>query len=556
MNLLDEAWLPVRLHGGGREWVAPHQLSDPRLAGFDADRADFNGALAQFAIGLLQTCSPVDSASAWRRTFEQPPDADTLRAWFAPHAAAFVFDGDGARFMQDFELRAGDAEPSDIGALLIEAPGENTVKNNGDHFVKRGRIQRLCPHCAALSLFTLQLNAPAGGAGHRTGLRGGGPLTTLLVADGAGGDRRSLWHTLWLNVQPRSVFADDEDDGDAVGSQARHLIFPWWAPIGAIQPDDGETAPAQTHPLHVFWAMPRRMRLDFDAVVPGRCSLCGRDSPTLLAQYVTRNQGLNYKGPWRHPLSPYYQAKEGLLPLHPQPGGLGYRHWLGWVLGQRSDKRVVERAAVIEQFFKLGLAHKMGLSLRLWAFGFDMDNMKARCWYDATMPLYALEDCGLEVQTELRDEVGSWLAAAELAAACVRGAVKDAWFGAEGRGDLSFIDAAFWSRTEPAFYRLLSERIAAAREGRVGDRLASATTWQTEIRAAALRLFDRELVGSAAIERQNPARVAQAHQKLRASLDGPKLRAALGLPAKSKPESKPEPKSTKASARPAAAPKT
>ena len=31
-----------------------------------------------------------------------------------------------------------------------------------------------------------------------------------------------------------------------------------------------------------------------------------------------------------------------MLPLHPQPGGLGYRHWLGWVLGLRSDKRVVE----------------------------------------------------------------------------------------------------------------------------------------------------------------------------------------------------------------------
>lgn len=535
MNLLEEAWMPVRLHDGSREWRSPRQLSDARLAAFDADRADFNGALAQFAIGLLQTSSPVDNVIGWRELLKSPPDETTLQAWFEPHAAAFEFDGEGARFMQDFDLRANDGAPVGIGGLLIEAPGENAIKNNSDHFIKRGQVTRLCPHCVALALFTLQVNAPAGGAGHRTGLRGGGPLTTLLVADSAPNAPRSLWHSLWLNVQERHCF---EAVGGDPGKVDPHFIFPWAASIQSIQKDGGQTAPIQVHPTHVFWAMPRRIRLDLDAVSAGYCDLCGRESDRLVRQYVTRNCGLNYKGPWQHPLSPYYESKEGMLPLHPQPGGFGYRHWLGWVLGMQNDKRKVERAAVIQHFLSADAERRTGIGLRLWAFGFDMDNMKARCWYEATVPLYALADCSPELQKTLREDVGAWLAGAELAASCLRGAVKDAWFGGDARGDFSFIDASFWGHTEAGFYTLLKERIQAAREGSAIDRVALGERWLATLRRVAERLFDADLVGAGPIERQNPARIAKAHEQLIGSLRGSKLRSVLALPVAAKPAKK------------------
>lgn len=535
MNLLEEPWMPVRLHGGGREWVSPRQLSDPRLAAFDADRADFNGALAQFAIGLLQTTAAVDSVFAWRQLLQRPPDAATLQAWFAPQAAAFELTGDGARFMQDLDLRPTDGEAVGIGSLLIETPGENTVKNNSDHFIKRGHVTAVCPHCAALALFTLQINAPAGGAGHRTGLRGGGPLTTLLVADSGPNAPRSLWHSLWLNVQEHHSF---EAIGGDAGKHQPHFTFPWLASLQALQKDGGEVAPIQLHPAHVFWGMPRRIRLDFDAVDAGRCDLCDRTSDRLVRQYITRNRGLNYKGPWRHPLSPYYESKEGMLPLHPQPGGLGYRHWLGWVLGMQNDKRKVERAGVIEHFFDAGTQRRAGIGLRLWAFGFDMDNMKARCWYEGTLPLYALTDCPPEAQKRLREDVGAWLAGAELAASYLRGAVKDAWFGGEARGDFSFVDASFWAASEAAFYALLKERIQAAREGKVVDGVAIGERWLSTLRRVVEHLFDADLVGAGPIERQNPARIAMAHNKLMASLRGAKLRTELALPVEVKPARK------------------
>lgn len=530
MNLLEEQWMPVRLHDGMRKWISPIQLADPGIASFDGDRADFNGALAQFAIGLLQTASPVDSRIEWARLLKAPPSSETLQQWFQPHAAAFEFEGEGPRFMQDFDLRAAGGEAVGIGSLLIEAPGENSIKNNSDHFIKRGQIDGMCSHCAALALFTLQTNAPAGGAGNRTGLRGGGPLTTLLIADDGAGTPRSLWQTLWLNVLERHHHLKHMREGKS----AAHLTFPWLASIEAIQAPGSETAPVQVHPSHVFWGMPRRIRLDLEGTSAGTCDICGRPSDKLIHRYVARPQGLNYKGAWSHPLSPYYESKEGMLPVHPQPGGLGYRHWLGWVLGMQNDKRKVERAAVVGQFLEQDTERRSGVGLRLWAFGFDMDNMKARCWYEGTLPLYGLADCGAGQLKRLREDVSAWLAGAELAASYLRGAVKDAWFSVDARGDFSHVDASFWSRTEGGFYELLRTAIRAAQAGDEVDSVAVGERWLASLTQVAHSLFDSEFVGASPIERQNPARIAQAHRQLLGNLHGPKLRNVLGLPVAAK----------------------
>jgi len=522
MNLLHDPWMPVRLRNGTREWISPERLSDRDVVAFDADRPDFNGALAQFAIGLLQTATPANSASEWRQWFKVPPPVATLREWFVPIEEAFVFDGDGPRFMQDRNLQAG--EFSDIGGLLIESPGENTIKNNGDHFVKRGHVEALCPQCAAMALLTLQINAPSGGAGHRTGLRGGGPLTTLLGVEA--GPSNSLWHGLWLNVRERDSFLALCGDRMRTTPYAR---FPWLAEITAIQKLDGETTPAQVHPDHVFWAMPRRIRLDFEHVSAGACDACARWSEHRLQRYATRNYGLNYKGAWEHPLSPYYETKEGWLPLHPQPGGLGYRQWLGWVAGAGVDaKRSRKRARVVQHALD-DRGRQLGANLSLWAFGYDMDNMKARCWYESRIPLYGLAACATDVQREVETEVGQHLAAAELVAFFLRSAVKDAWFGSDARGDFSHIDASFWGSTEPAFYRQLEKRITAARDGRDFDRGAAAEQWLATLQQVVMRLFDEVFVGAGAIERQHPRRAAEARRKLMAGLRGNKLRESLGL---------------------------
>src|SRR5690606_30625381 len=113
-------------------------------------------------------------------------------------AHCFEFDQGENRFMQDMDFVNGDpdGEDCDLAALLLEAPGGNTIRNNADLFVKRRPGMSLSLPLAAQALLTLQTNAPSGGQGHRTSLRGGGPVTMLLWPDQLGGQPLPLWRKL------------------------------------------------------------------------------------------------------------------------------------------------------------------------------------------------------------------------------------------------------------------------------------------------------------------------------------------------------------------------
>jgi CRISPR system Cascade subunit CasA len=68
----------------------------------DAPRPDFNGALIQFLIGLIQTTYSPSSDREWRKKFRDPPSPDELTTVFNRYNHAFNLDGDSPRFMQDF----------------------------------------------------------------------------------------------------------------------------------------------------------------------------------------------------------------------------------------------------------------------------------------------------------------------------------------------------------------------------------------------------------------------------------------------------------------------
>ncbi|KAA3651088.1 MAG: type I-E CRISPR-associated protein Cse1/CasA [Rhodocyclaceae bacterium] len=531
MNLIEDPWMPVRRTDGTREWITPERLSDPDIVAFDADRADFNGALMQFSIGLLQTTTPIESPTAWRSLLSAPPDAQSLRAWFAPVSDAFELYGDGPRFMQDLTILADSPEIYPVSALLIDSPADNTVKLNKDHFVKRGQMDELCPVCAATALFTLQTNAPGGGPGYRTSVRGGGPLTTILVSNSP----KQLWHNLWLNILHRPLHLGHNG---RTTNLDRHHRFPWTADFRVLQRDkQWEINPEQTHPDHVFWATPRRIRLDLENIAEGLCDLCGRESDTLIRKIAAKNYGLNYKGAWDHPQSPYYEDKGTWRALHPQSDGMGYRHWLAWVLGADEGKNKQRPARVVSHALE-ERRRQLGGALRLWAFGYDMDNMKARCWYESSLPLYGLGECASkQALSTVSSSVATWLAGAQQAAFCLRSAVKDAWFGGDARGDFSAVDAEFWHRTEAAFYVQLRQCIEAVRQDETSDpdTLESRQAWHRTLVVAALTLFDHTFVGTGPIERQKPRRIAEAHRQLVNSLHGKKMREALRLPAPEKP---------------------
>lgn len=522
MNLLHDPWMPVRDAQGRREWITPDRLSEPQWRAFDADRPDFNGALAQFAIGLLQTTTPVADSIGWRALFRAPPEAGTLREWFAPVADAFNLDGDGPRFMQDLGLATNEGKSSAIAELLIEAPGEATLAGNRDFFAKRDSVTVMCSACAAAAALTLQINAPEGGRGHFTGMRGGGPLTTLVWRNGDA----TLWENLWLNIADRSARLRPTEDEP---SGSRQLTFPWLGPIETLQPPGGSMTTAQVNSMHAYWSMPRRIRLDFVALEhESRCDVCDRTANLAVTHFRSRPNGLNYpSASWIHPLSPYRSKDGAWLPTRPNPSTRGYRQWLAWTLTTGPN---VDRSASVVSLAMTGRSRQLRTGLNLWTFGFEMRKDKAVSWHEANLPLFALPDCSDEEHRHVKAEVGRWLDAATLASIYLRGAVKDSWFSADARGDFSHVDASFWAATEAPFYRQLQALIDSAQSCTEYAALPARETWHHALVHAALNLFDHAFVGAGAVERQNPRRVALAHRQLSNSLHGPKLKQALGLP--------------------------
>ncbi len=528
-NLILDNWLSVRRASGAREMIAPWQITDQHdtdpIVALAAPRADFNGALMQFLIGLLQTAAPPLAADNddWLAWLEQAPGPEILREKFGHIQHAFNLKGDTPRFMQDFDELDGNTKP--IRALLIEAPGAQAQRNNTDHFIKRGGVEALCPICVASALFTLQTNSPAGGAGQRTSLRGGGPLTTLAIVDSQDsiGLPETLWRNVWLNVLRQRDFESLTDGSD---KQADADTFPWLASTRTSNPKQGgrDTYPVDVNPLQMCWAMPRRIRLDWEHTCAGTCDICGAQSDQLVTQYMTQNYGVNYNGPWKHPLSPHSLDKKDNTPIprHPQPGGMSYRHWLRFV----ADEELSEAAKVITAFNKRNPNEK--LQLRLWAFGYDMDKMKARCWYETTYPLYQLNE---GIRVVFIERAQALVSAAVEVSSFVRSTIKDAWFKRPGdaKGDTSFLIEAFFQHTEIAFFGRLN---------RLRDELASGSdgivvlnAWHGELKHAALKLFDY-WAARGDVSVVNPRRIAMAHKKLNNLLNSKKLKKLLLLPDK------------------------
>jgi len=504
MNLIKDAWIPIRRRNGTIDCIAPCQITEETIVELAANRPDFNGALIQFLIGLLQTTCAPENPRQWRQWLQQPPEAKELQAKFEPIADAFNLNGDGPRFMQDLTLKTEDESP--VYELLIDMPTEDTKT---DHFIKRGEIKQLCLTCAATALFTLQTNSPFGGRGYRTGLRGGGPMTTLVLAD-------TLWKTCWLNILEQQTFlslANSNKDKDSDR-------FPW---LASTRTSEGGTmtTPEDVHPDQIFWSMPRRIRLlieEKEAV----CDLCGMADEYIVCRFITKNLGVNYKGTWKHPLSPYFIDKDGTSSaIHPQPGGIGYRHWLGLVQLSQDDRGKRQPAHVIEHFIR-----ERRNDLRLWAFGYDMDGMKARCWYEGTMPLISASDT---VCKDYEYHISAMVSSAQQVCRETRSQIKKALFKRPGdvKGDFSFINSRFWQETKPDFFTCLYK----LRDGleNNSDVVPILEKWYKRLKKVAETIFD-DTSQTGAFDAADPKRIAIAWRDLQKGIY--KVREQLGLPAK------------------------
>ena len=269
-----------------------------------------------------------------------------------------------------------------------------------------------------------------------------------LVQPLNGGTCGGLWRLVWSNVP----------EGRPIPAERAVDALPWLRTTRTS--DNGEiVTPDKTHVAEAFFGMPRRLRL-----------VCREESVTGVVQ---RPYGTRYAH-WSHPLSPYYRRKpdEEPLPVHPSPGRVSYRNWLGLAFGQGNEQRTP--AASVRRFHSLTNAP----AAEVLAGGWAMSNMKPLDFDLHVYPTFRLDE-----SAELR--TGALVEAANSASQELMKGLKKA----TGVKVQAFepVREAFFAGTESDFVEA-TKSIAAGVGGEVEQ------SWLSNLRRTALTLFDRQTV--------------------------------------------------------------
>jgi len=494
-NLLADPLFPVVRRSGRTSLIRFTELTvaDDPPVDFCWPRPDFNIASYEFCIGVLSVALSHISASntvSLEDLWGNLPTAEDLASLVQDIVPFFNLDGDGPLFMQDYEAFSR-TEANDIDALLIDTPGVNGQNKNADLLTHRHRYPAMGRAAAAMALYALQQFAPSGGAGNRTSMRGGGPLTTLIIPGANPGNPSTLWHRIIINVS-QNFFSWD----DPLARPER--VFPWVAPTLVSDKEHGEREVSEhdsaVHSAHAYFGMPRRIRLVFSNE-QGFCPLTGAED-RLVTGFSQQPWGMNY-GVWRHPLTPYRRQKESDPPysVKPKSGRFGYRDWVSVTFGQNEGKGALALPALNVEDASGDRAnmilHVYGSSI-LRVAGWAMSNMEAMSYLWAEQPLYLTDDKILE--DRLRNTAIGFANAGDAAHIILRSALREALFSDSAKPSLDaglFDESrmAFYENTERAFHRALASLLEKPDQERAG----LARSWLKEMQKVAGEIFQRVL---------------------------------------------------------------
>ena len=591
-NLLFDRWIPIRTRHGENKSIKAYEVVQNDIIALDAPRADFNAALMQFLIGLLQTFFAPKNPRAWRKLFSPPPSEDELKKKFKGIEKTFYLDGDGYRFMQDaLAINTGEIRP--IEEMIFGAPGESGKGKNQDFFVKQNNIDGLCYSCVVAALLTANIFAEDGGRGYFQSMRGNGFVSCLVQLDEQQSDK-SLWKNLWLNIvedniesiiDPKRNFYWIKDlpdrpyverlektklnindlktkkKGNKNGTRKNEIdeqIKQLEKESNRIKEKiDGLGNNKIVYPergsLQAYWAWMRRFFLDTKNTINGQCSMC-RSMDELITDFYKTGKGYKYpKEEWqnKHPFSPNkkYQRdhynknnlryKDKMLAIEMTQNGLPYTHWQDFVI--QTEKQTP--AKVINRHLRERHSDEQ---LIIWSFGYAMDSNSPKGWYESKTPFYLLKD--KEYREIFEVEIDRYIQAANKIADNRTGylvyAIKNAWFDESkdknkvqkksfNNNKAAEIAKCFWNNTERKFYEQMKALYDNAHQLTDEKRAELRQDWYKHIKDEVNKLFDRWAF-RAGIQ-TNPKRIAKAHNQLMKNLNSKSLKQdILGLPKENK----------------------
>jgi len=524
MNLITDPWIPVIRQDGTPDKIMPWQIVGPEnpVLEIKAPRPDFQGALYQFLIGLLQTCFAPEDTYEWLERWEKIPAPDKLKAAFEKKKDVFELDfSNGVGFMQDHDDFDGEWLP--IEDLIGGALSGNTRKLNKDLFVKTGQVSLVSPYWAALAVFNLQATGVLAWGQHRVGLRGNAPLTTLIIPDSK---LSNLWQKLWLNV----IYREDMDLIPGEAAKEDHSdIFPWMSKT-RTSPNKEPTSPSDANPLQHYWAMPRRIRLKIEQV-KGQCDLSGDELEKGVKFYKRIHDGVYYTNGWAHPLTPYTRSAKNKFPtpIEGKYAGEGFRQWVSLNYDEYADGKNKKmrwgRALVVRHYYE---EKPWVINARLWCFGYDATNANVKCWYESNMPTFQVPKENIQA---LKNHVSEALQLASQLVEEFRLSLIRAWFRPQTdssdkqkwnhvisainkAGHLSTyknIEYEYWESLEKEFSAMLDELITYGRTP--GKPLHVYVRWSKAIQKYCLNYFDRNALGEA-VDEMDLRRVVEAKNYL------------------------------------------
>ncbi|MFG6572297.1 type I-E CRISPR-associated protein Cse1/CasA [Sulfitobacter sp. 1A13353] len=443
LNLIMDPWIPVVTTDGRRRVIRPHEMIDAEIRAVDWHREDLNIACLEFLVGLSFAALAPEDLEAWEDGLEIEPD--DLEAAFTRLAPAFNLTGEGPLFCQDQSmLSTGNELQAD--ALFLDSAGEKTISDNKDLMVRRNRYDGLTLPEAAMALFTFQTYAAANGVGKRVGLRGGGPMVTLVVPG------ENFWEMIWANVP--------------YGRPARLEDFPWMRETisssrqattkGKSTAGATVTLPlGMDMPVETFFSMPRRVRLTFQG--------------DRMISFREQTYGTNYIG-CLHPLTPNYTdpKTKDIIPVKVNVTRLGYENWIGTIIpAEQGVGR--ERAANFRSFEE----RFPGQSASVLIAGWNMNKATAANFISSQPVLHSLSGRNQVL-------VRGMIKAADIVSSHTYRAIKDAM-------DIPYgmrIQTEFYMRTEVAMNRLCAE----LSHGKARPEIGAA--WLLEMQHSALSIFD------------------------------------------------------------------
>lgn len=192
MNILDDYWVPVTSKNGIFQLITYKDL-----LGSEGDwsitlpRDDLELACLQLLICLTQVIFLPKNDSELRSRISSPMSPEEFSNGIALiDKNWFDLDHPSTPFMQTRGVKAKETTP--IQKLLIGLP----EGNNHAFFDRTGDVLNLSAACTVIALFNQASNCPSFGGGFKGSLRGGAPVTTLVMEN----DGNSLRKTIWRNV--------------------------------------------------------------------------------------------------------------------------------------------------------------------------------------------------------------------------------------------------------------------------------------------------------------------------------------------------------------------